>query len=119
MGCKNLRAVSCTVEPDLEDPGLGQQDEIVACETEVGHSSLDMDLADQIPRRRPDVQPVSAAAVNITIAVELQPVWDTRIADGKHASVGEESAATPIQDVEGVNCMWLRRVWILHAEVKP
>lgn len=75
-----------------------------------------MNFADQIPRRCPHIESVAAATIDVAIPIELDPVWNAHVASCEYASISQEAASVAVDDVEGVDRVWVAVVWGLQIQ---
>ncbi len=74
-----------------------------------------MYLAYQIASCCPDVQSVTAAAVDIPVAVKLDAIGNSYVASGEDSPISQKVAAVAIDYVEGIDRMRIAVVWRLRA----
>ena len=68
------------VNLDNKKAVLVQQEHLAShTETEVGYSSTDHDLPEQLPALRPDTYAVTTTAVYVTVEVTLDPIRNTYV----------------------------------------
>ena len=56
-------------------------------ETKIGDASANQYLAEKISSFRPDMNPVSASAIDVAIQITLNAVWDSLVCKREKASV--------------------------------